>query len=465
MSKLNFVIDRRLVLKGAAKGFAAAATSSLLGQTAFAQSKADAVLLTISDLHAPYARLPSLLAAIRTLKNDADAPCALLINGDIFERGNVVCQRSNGAADWAFLETLAKEMPVIVNVGNHETAIYDDLVTFLERADKANLQVISNLIDQRTNRPFAPFTQRLNLGGVDIGLLGLAAIYPFVYRAEVRDNLIFTEPAPFVTDAFADATADADLNFIMSHAGVQGDKTFINDLPAGTIIQGAHDHLDIDYTHNDIRYFHGGSWGTKIGIVSLTKDQKEVQADYRSIDISPLQSAAGSELGETIEAQKSQHLTAEDRELIANIPRSLDMHDSILVATEAMRLATDADIALIGHTTFGAPLSKGPMKRYDFNAFVRFGGGLKVARVSGDQLPKILARSNQFSATSLEGRNGDYVHAAKIDVEASKTYRLAVNGWVALNQQAYLGTSNLAFEDVEGLELKAVIADHLQRIF
>ena len=70
MSKESFVIDRRLVLKGAGSLLAATAATtaanSLLPYGAFGQSKPDAVLLTISDLHAPYARLPGLLSTVRT---------------------------------------------------------------------------------------------------------------------------------------------------------------------------------------------------------------------------------------------------------------------------------------------------------------------------------------------------------------------------------------------------------------
>src|SRR6056297_1994157 len=39
------------------------------------------------------------------------------------------------------------------------------------------------------------------------------------------------------------------------------------------------------------------------------------------------------------------------------------------------------------------------------------------------------------------------------------TYRVAVNGWTAMNQGAYLGTDDLAFQPVDGLMLKAAVAE------
>ena len=105
---------------------------------------------------------------------------------------------------------------------------------------------------------------------------------------------------------------------------------------------------------------------------------------------------------------------------------------------------------MLGHTTFGAPLSAGPVTQFDLDAFVRFGGGIKIASVKGSELLKVLSRSNQFAANSLDERTGDYVHAAEFDVDPNTSYSIAVNAWTAINQQAYLGT-DLAFSDVEGV--------------
>lgn len=456
MNRPSFVVSRRLVLQG----LAASAVAAALPAAARAQTGGDAVLFTIADLHAPYARLPALLARLRTLRAEAGRPAALLVNGDVFERGNTVCLKSNGAADWAFLEAVAAEMPVVLNLGNHETAVLDDMASFVARADRTGVQVISNLVDNRTGRFFAPFDARLGLGGLDVSVLGLAATNPFVYRKPVRDTLTFLDTARFVADALPGSSAGADVSLVMSHAGVSPDKTFLSTLPAGTILHGAHDHLDFDRTVEGRTYFHGASWGRRIGIVELTKG---AAATYRSEEVAP--SGGDEALAALIEAMKAEHLTDADRAVVAELPRAFDLHASILLATEALRKATEADVAMLGHTTFGAPLAAGPLTRYDFDAYVRFGGGVSVASISGAQLTAMLARANQFMADSLDGMTGDYVHVAEIDVDPAKTYRLAVNDWTAQNQQAYLGTADLAFEKVEGLELKALIAEHLGKGF
>lgn len=70
MSLAPLVISRRLALKTTT---AAALGTALLG-VALAKSTADAQLLTISDLHAPYARLPALLEAFKDLRDSAQVP-------------------------------------------------------------------------------------------------------------------------------------------------------------------------------------------------------------------------------------------------------------------------------------------------------------------------------------------------------------------------------------------------------
>ncbi|MEO0939430.1 MAG: metallophosphoesterase [Pseudomonadota bacterium] len=451
----TLLFDRRLVLQSLAAASLASTAAPLR-----AQEGARAALLTISDMHAPYARLPALLDTFRRLRDAAGVPTAALINGDIFERGNVVCARSGGAADWAFLSALAAEMPVVVNLGNHEVAVMDDMASFVARADAAGIRVISNLLDTRTGRFFAPVSDRIGLGGLDVSLLGLAATNPFVYRQPARGTLGFLDTASFVADALPGASAGADISVIMSHAGVGPDKTFIDTLPEGTIMQGAHDHVAFEMTHAGVRYLHGGSWGTQVGMLELTASGA---GRYTTHTVTP--EGGDAALAEAVQAQLSEHLTVEDSAVIAEIPQSYDMHNSILIATEALKAATEADVAMIGHTTFGAPLAAGPLSRYDFNAFVRFGGGIRVAEISGAQLAAIAARANQFAATDLSGRTGDYVHVAALDIDAAATYRLAVNAWTAINQEPYLGTTDLPFEEVEGLELKEIISSHLAATF
>jgi len=452
MAHVTVALDRRFVLKGL---LAASATAVAAPRRALAQTGADAILLSVADLHSPYARLPQLVAQVRALVAEADVPVAMIVNGDLFERGNVAATRSMGKVDLAALRALAREVPVVVNLGNHETAIFDDMAQFVAEATAAGAQVIGNLIDRRTGRFFAPISTRLGLGGLDLALLGIGVDNAFVYRKPARDTLTLLDPVAFTAEAFADATAGADLPVLVSHAGVTPDRAILPTLAENTLVIGAHDHLDFVHQEPGKTYFHAGAWSRTLAVLHLTRSGAgvAVRPELRAIATS----GGDADLAALIAGVEAEHLTEEDRAVITERAVALDLPASILLATEAVRQATQADLAVLGHTTFGAPLDAGPLRRYDFDAFVRFDGDLVVAEVPGTVLATILGRANQHLATRLDQRTGDFIHAAEIVIDPARTYRLATNGWTAQNQQSYLGTADLAFAEA-GLQLKAVVA-------
>lgn len=454
---LTAVFSRRLVLGG----LLATPLVAALPRPLAAAEGAEAMVIALADLHSPYARLPALLAAIDTVRGQARVPVAVLINGDIFERGNVVALRSGGAPDRAFLAALAARGPVVVNLGNHETAVIDDLAATVAQLRGLGVEVIGNIIDRRTGHLFAPVSTTLGLGGIRLGLLGLAPTNPFVWRAPMRETLGFLDPVQFTADAFGAVAGGADAAILMSHAGVTPDRALLPGLPAGTLVMGGHDHLAFDHQAAGVSYFHGGSWADRMTVIGLARGADGPVWTRETRMIAP--DAGDAALAQTVAAAMAEHLTDAETEIIAEIPQALDLPASILRATEAVRTAAEADIAFLGHTTFGAPLAAGPLSRYDFDAFVRFDGDIRVATVSGAVLAQILTRANQHLATRLDQRTGDFVHAQAIDLDPAARYRVAVNGWTAQNQGPYLGTTDLDFQPVEGLMLKAVVAEFLAR--
>ncbi|MBF9058123.1 bifunctional metallophosphatase/5'-nucleotidase [Rhodobacterales bacterium HKCCSP123] len=452
--QITAALSRRLLLAG----MVALPAAALLPRPVSAQhAGASALLLSLADLHSPYARLPQLLGEIDRIRADSGLPVAVAINGDVFERGNVVALRSGGAADLEFLAALTLRGPVILNLGNHETALVDDMATTVARAEGLGIEVIGNIVDARRGRFFAPASTRFALGGMRVGALGLAPTNPFVYRAPVRETLQFLDPAAFAADMFPGVAAGSDAALLLSHAGVMDDRSILPGLPAGSVMVGGHDHLSFQHDGESAPYVHGGSWGGMLTVIGLAPGMRP-SVEMRAV--SP--DMPGDEgLADIIAAQMGEHLTDEERAVIGESAVARDLPASILFATEAVRAATEADVAMLGHTTFGQPIPMGAVTRYDFDACIRFDGDLRVAEVSGAELARILTRANQHRATSLDQRTGDFVHAAEIDIDPAATYRLAVNGWTAMNQQVYLGTDALEFVPVEGLSLKAVVAEAL----
>ncbi|HEY4584989.1 MAG TPA: metallophosphoesterase, partial [Brevundimonas sp.] len=108
--------SRRRFLAGAA------ALPLVGGSAALALDQPPAVIgrvLAMSDLHSAYERSAQLLAALRAEVRSRPIPHLIAVDGDIFEHGNVVSVRSEGAIDWAFLAALPAIAPTVVNLGNH----------------------------------------------------------------------------------------------------------------------------------------------------------------------------------------------------------------------------------------------------------------------------------------------------------------------------------------------------------
>lgn len=442
-------LSRRLLLSGAAVGLAVAALPRI-ARAAVGSTR----ILSISDLHSAYGRMPQLLAAMRTAAQGAD-DVLIVLNGDLFELANPVATRSRGSADMAFLRALTDLGPVIVNIGNHEPDFVDDMADIVALLTETGVTVLSNITDARTGTPYAPATMATPLAGTPVTVLALATDNVFTYPEAIRPQLTLPDPVSYARDALA-ALPDGPV-LLLTHAGLVADKDILPMLPAGSLAIGGHNHIQL-IDDSTVPYAHGGAWAAVLTVLDVTASDGGLSVAASQIDIAT-DGPIDAPLAATIAQTEAAHLTAEDTASVGTSPRAMGLNDAILFATEAVRDRADADIAVLGHTTFGTGLPAGQVRKYDFNAYIRFDGDIQVAQVDGATLRQILSRANQFNATTLDARTGDYVHAAEFAIDDAATYRLATNGWTAQNQDSYLGTQDLTFTTVEGLTLKAAVMD------
>lgn len=461
MSRLSVAASRRLVLGGLVSLPLAAA----FGSPARAdRSGADLILIAMADLHSPYRALPALARAVKDIAASArGAPVAILINGDVFERGNAVAKNSEGMVDWAFLGALVAVAPLVINIGNHEIALRDDLSTFVKGAQRIGAKVIGNVLDNRTGAFYAPVSTRLTLGDRRIGVLGLAPSDPMVWREDARAPLGLLDPVPFAGSAMLSAFAGVDLPVMLSHAGLVPDREIMRALPPGALMIGGHDHLMLEQRENGGVYLHAGCWGESIRVISVTFDGKVPNIEVETVPILP-----GADVDRSIQsivtAATLAFLPAEAREVIATLPTAMNRADSILFAADAVRKATGADLALLNHSAFGATLGEGPLRVYDLDNFVRFDGPAVVAEVDAETLTTILSHANQDDRAALDARTGDFVHARDLTPEAGRVYRVATSGWVAGRQMAYLGVRGLDFVPVPGVAIQSSVEVELRKL-
>ncbi|MGN6062307.1 MULTISPECIES: metallophosphoesterase [Brevundimonas] len=446
--------SRRLFMLGAT-------ALPLLGAApAFADERPAAVIgrvLAMSDLHSAYERSAQLLAALRAEVRSRPVPHLIAIDGDIFEHGNVVSVRSEGAIDWAFLTALPAIAPTVVNLGNHDNDLTPDLHEVVARMRGLGITVISNIIDARTGQPYAPAATELAFGDRRLRIIGFGTNALNTYPKASRDWLSIPEPSEWANAQLPTLTDGADLTLVMSHAGVAGDRGMLSALPEGALMIGGHNHLLFQETLGRGLYAHTGSWSNAYTAADYLSDGS-VRAQSRTVALDGLADPA---LAVLIRKTLDRHLTDQERAVLGTSSTSLSLGDTGRAVAATFARFAGAQAGFIGHTTLGTGLSAGPVSRYAFDAVVRFDGKLMAAEVPAARLAELTALANQDRVMPFARRTGDFVYGAVEGDEQRETVRIVTTDWCALNQHEYFGVTDLAFAEIPGPGVKAVAAQGL----
>lgn len=437
-----------------------AATATLPLMPSLAQAQDGGVrAIVLSDLHSAYERLAQVLAAVEAeIAGNEGAEHIILINGDIFEMGNVAAMRSGGQADWAFLEMLAGLAPTVVNIGNHEPDFDNDLANFVGRAEELGVHVLSNIVDTRTGEAYAPANVVISTGTHAINVVAIATDAINTYPKPTREQLTIPAPVTWAEENLPDLLEGGGINVVLSHAGVVADKAILPLLGGNTLLVGGHDHLRFVHEEGSNRYVHTGSWSSLMSVVSLAEG---AVPEVAQVDIA--RDGAGNEaLAEVIAAVLAEHLTDEERASVGTSPATMTLGQTGRFVAQTIADAAGADFGFIGHTSLGTGFANGDVSLFDYNAVVRFEGKIVTAEVSGAELREIFARVNQDGdSLTLDRRTGDFLYAAPEATIGEGTYTIAANDWSGINQKAYFGREDLVFAEVPGLLLKSVVRDTL----
>ncbi|WP_369057959.1 metallophosphoesterase [Caulobacter sp. 73W] len=443
--------DRRRLLGGLT------ATAAAPFLTAALASPIAGRVLAMSDLHSAYERTGQLLAALEAEVARHKIPHVIAIDGDIFEHGNVVALRSGGAIDWAFLGELPKIAPTVVNLGNHDNDITLDLAEVVARLRGLGITVVSNIIDARTNAPYAPASADIPFGRRTLRVVGIATNSLNTYPAASRAALNIPAPGAWARAHLAEALSGADLAMVMSHAGVAADREILPLLPKGAVVIGGHNHLLFNHPLPNGVYTHTGSWSNAYTAVTI---RPGVGSDAASRSVA-LDAAPSPRIAALITQTLATTLTEQEKTILGRSPKALTLGETGRAVASAMARAVGADAGFIGHTTLGTGLPAGPVSRYAFDAVVRFEGKLMVAEVSRERLAGFMRRANQDRPIPFDQRSGDFLYAAQAASGSGEGVRIVTTDWCATNQAEYFGASDLVFSETPELRLKPTAAKAL----
>lgn len=420
------------------------------------------LLFYLADTHAHYGAYARILTIIDKVLNDNPGSAILVvINGDIFEVGDIIGKRSAGAGDWVFLSHLRKRVPILINVGNHEFD-FQSPKDWLFKARSLDLATISNLQLRVTEGRLMDASFEFQ----DRFFPGFATPALQTYVPAVRDQLVIPNPA----DSFHSYRQTWDLPsskiLPLSHAGISHDREILDLMDGQFILAGSHNHQKFQYNFPDkSSYFQQGFRGESVCLIRLPCPESQLPAGFETIQIEeaiPMDRHFANEL----KSLQRDFLERDDLQTIGRLPGALAFDNAVQWAVDTIACRTDADFALVNHTSFGSGLPGGDVSRYAFSTFVRFENQLVEAECRGDQIKKFIALIESKDSIPLSERSGSVLFGSigNREIEDHGLYRFVTSDWVALeqNQESYLGLKEpIKFRPLQGMTVSGVLEKEL----
>ncbi len=433
--------NRRTVLGGATASLALSLAPAALAAAGKAR------VLMLSDLHSAYGIMPALLETMRRIVRRDATPSLILLNGDLFEAGNVVAKRSDGELDWAFLEAVARLAPTVINIGNHDADLVEDIAAAADRARALGITVVSNIVDKRTGRPIASSRATLDLG-FPVHLVGWATNSIDTYPKAIRPDLSIPAPTPWAQANLPSASPSDGLLVVMSHAGLPADRPLLAGLPDRTLFLGGHNHLTVEHAQGSSRYVHTGAWGQPLTVATIDRARKADPIRISRVVVDP-DGPADAVLKRHVKEVLAARLQPEERAVVARVPKALSLGDTGRKVAGLMARAAGADVGFMGHTTMGMGLPAGELTRYAYDSVVRFDGVIMKAEVDAATLADILSRTDQDRGFPFDRLTGDFAYASG-PTRPDKTHlTIVTTDWCAGRQKEYFGREDLVFSKTD----------------
>jgi 2',3'-cyclic-nucleotide 2'-phosphodiesterase (5'-nucleotidase family) len=420
------------------------------------------------------ARIASVVKNIENENAAKGYKTILLFGGDAFS-GTLISSEFKGEAEFRFLNSVGVDA---MTLGNHE---FDFGIAILEkRIQEAQFPVLSaNTRFEHSFRLIAKPTAIIKEEtGPSVGLIGLISDKtPHITKSKNVVGLVFDNPIKTAKHSLKEL-ADTDIQIALTHMGVKDDTKLAKKVRGLDVVIGGHDHVSPDKYCRVVREIpvcQTPANGNYLGRLDLEIDGKEIHLMKselipltENIPEDPKISLLVSGYSKKIDTKYGRVLGEARSNFFVARGRESPIGD--LVA-DAMRAATDTNIAFINSGGVRASLQKGNVSLKNVAEVLPFDNYLVTFEITAKKIQKILdlsvskkeAAFLQVSGVSFRIENGKakdiLINDAPLDPK--KIYTATTVDFLMMGGDGYTILKSLPFKTLDVL-VRDVLANYIR---
>ncbi|MDR4517863.1 MAG: bifunctional metallophosphatase/5'-nucleotidase [Nitrosomonas sp.] len=407
------------------------------------------------------------IARVATLRNQLlvrNPNTITLLGGDLFSPSAI------GTAEYQGDRLAGRQMVDVLNhfgldyatFGNHEFDLKEN--QFRQRMQEARFTWVSSNVFDINGQSYdgvrqnlvVPFTNPKNGKTFKIGLFGLTL------SANKAAYVRYTDPLAVAGQQVAQLSGQADFIVALTHQSIADDVALVQQNPQVGLVLGGHEHINYQRWRGSrfAPILKGDANVRSVYVVDLYFDpatgQTEVKPRFVPIDERleedpAVKTVVDQWVAIAFDAFRQQGF--EPEKVVTTITEPLDgLESSVrssqtnltrLIADSMMTAYPDADLSLYnsGAIRIDDTLPPGKITVYDIIRILPFGGQVQLATIKGSLLTRVLDQglANKDSGGFLQSantqrQNGVWLVNGKL-IDASKTYRLAINDFLASGRE------------------------------
>jgi len=357
--------------------------------------------------------LGRLAGAIAQVRRDVGSDVLLLDAGDLFG-DTMIADLTQGKALISALNSLDYDA---LTIGNHEPDFGTEALR-VRMSDAKFPTVAANLVERTSGKLFTKPYVIKNVGGVSVGVLGLA--YPKTAWTTAAKNVAeveFQDPIEAVKTYLPKMRDEgAEVAVVLSHLGLGGDKQLARAIEGIDVIVGGHSHNRMEQAEQvgGTLIVQAGAHGSDLGRLDLTLERGKITAHRRTLlpldhATVPADAAAERFVQELLEP----HRKAMDevigeastwliraQTLAGQEARKRDEESAIdSLFADILREVTKVDIALLPGVGYGVAIPPGSVSAAQLRQMVPHDGKVVTMRLSGSQVIEVLEQAVENTFT------------------------------------------------------------------